>query len=440
MMQRIWMVAVRDFTTTVSNKGFLLGLLVVPILIAVFLILGPRILNGPRPVVVGQLEVIDPTGGVLPALRVSLDPATIAARRAKASGPSVPGMVNAPIPELSVVERPSTADLQSEKRWLIQPPGAAERHLALIVVHPDAVTRPAGQADYGSYDLYVASRLDQNTESVITEGLRQALVSTRLKLAGIDQAAVEAAMRVAQPTSVTVAAGGEHETRPLFTFLLPFACGILLFIGIMTGGQILITSTVAEKSNRVIEVLLAAVSPIELMWGKLLGQLAVGLLIMVAYAGLGLLALVQYALIGLIDPMLLVYLVVFYLLAYLVYGALMMAVGAAVSQAADAQSLMGPIMILLVAPYALVPMIGQNPSSTLSVVMSFVPPINSFAILARLASGSPPPAWQIAGSLAAGVAAACIAVWFAAKVFKIALLMHGKPPSLGTLVRWARSA
>lgn len=247
-------------------------------------------------------------------------------------------------------------------------------------------------------------------------------------------------MRVARPTSMAVAASGERETRRGFARLLPFLCGILLFIGIIAGGQILMTSTVAEKSNRVIEVLLAAVSPVELMWGKLLGQLGVGLLIMAAYVGLGLLALVQYAMIGLIDPMLLVYLVVFYLLAYLVYGALMMAIGAAVSQMADAQSLMGPVMILLVAPYALVPMIGQNPSSTLSVVMSFVPPINSFAILARLASGSPVPAWQIVASVAAGVAGACVAVWFAAKVFKIGLLMQGKPPSLGTLVRWARTA
>lgn len=440
MMQRIWMVAVRDFTTTISNKGFLIGLLVMPILVAVFLVLGPRILNAHSPAVAGQLEVIDPTGRVLPELRVSLDPATIAARRAKDSGPSVPGVANAPIPNLSIVERPSSTDLRTDKRWLVQPPNAVERHLALIVVHPDAVARRAGQADFGSYDLYVASRLDENTENVIAEGMRQALVSARLKAGGIDRAAVEAAMRVPRPTSVTVAADGERETRRGFARVLPILCGVLLFIGIISGGQILMTSTVAEKSNRVIEVLLAAVSPIELMWGKLLGQLGVGLFMMGAYAGLGLLALVQYAMIGLIDPMLLVYLVVFYLLAYLVYGALMMAIGAAVSQMADAQSLMGPVMILLVAPYALVPMIGLNPNSTLSVVMSFVPPINSFAILARLASGSPPPAWQIAGSVAAGVAGACIAVWFAAKVFKIGLLMQGKPPSLGTLVRWARTA
>ena len=84
--------------------------------------------------------------------------------------------------------------------------------------------------------------------------------------------------------------------------------------------------------------------------------------------------------------MLVVYLVVFFLVAYLVFGALMLAVGAAVNQMADAQSLMGPIMLLLIVPYVLTPIIGQAPNSTLSVALSFMPPINTFAMLARLAS------------------------------------------------------
>ena len=55
--------------------------------------------------------------------------------------------------------------------------------------------------------------------------------------------------------------------------MLPFILGMLLFIGVIIGGQTLMTSTVEEKSSRVVEVLLAAVSPFELMAGKLLGQL-----------------------------------------------------------------------------------------------------------------------------------------------------------------------
>jgi ABC-2 type transport system permease protein len=97
-------------------------------------------------------------------------------------------------------------------------------------------------------------------------------------------------------------------------------------------------------------------------------------------------------------------------------------------------------MMLLVLPYVLSPMIGRAPNSTFSVVMSFLPPFNTFVMMSRLASDSPPPAWQVWLTVAIGLGAAYATVWFAAKVFKIGLLMHGKPPNFATLVRWARAA
>ncbi len=208
----------------------------------------------------------------------------------------------------------------------------------------------------------------------------------------------------------------------------------------MTGGQILMTSTVEEKSNRVIEVLLAAASPLELMYGKLLGGLGLGLTMTAVYLGMAIYALSAFALAGLVDPMLILYLLAFYVVTYMVFGALMLTIGSAVNQMAEAQSLMGPIIILLVIGYATSPVIGVAPNSSFSVAMSFTPFINNFAMLARLSSSSPPPGWEVAVTLLISCATAACVVWFAAKVFKIALLMHGKPPSLATLVKWARMA
>ena len=95
-------------------------------------------------------------------------------------------------------------------------------------------------------------------------------------------------------------------------------------------------------------------------------------------------------------------------------------------------------MLLLATPYIPTPWGGRQSDSRFSVVASFIPPISPFVILARLASSSPPPVWQVLLSLAVSVGGACIAVWFAAKVFRIGLLLHGKPPSFGTLIKWAR--
>jgi ABC-2 type transport system permease protein len=95
--------------------------------------------------------------------------------------------------------------------------------------------------------------------------------------------------------------------------------------------------------------------------------------------------------------------------------------------------------MLLIIPFALLPTIERAPDSLLSVAMSFIPPMNSIAMLARLGSATPPPLWQVLVSILAGLAVASVTVWFAAKVFRIGLLMHGKPPNLQTLIRWLRT-
>jgi ABC-2 type transport system permease protein len=338
-----------------------------------------------------------------------------------------------PIPRLELVHESDAADLQQLKARL------GPQTLALVVVASDAVSSRDG-SDYGGYELYINTRLDDATENTLHESLRLALVGARIKASGLDPAAVERSMRVTRPNAVIVGVSGEQQSRRGFNRILPFIMGILLFMGVMTGGQTLMTSTIEEKSSRVVEVLLAAASPLELMWGKLLGQLGIGLLIMAVYIALGLLSLFQFAMLGLLDPMLIVYLIIFFLLSYLIYGTLMLVIGAAVNQVADAQSLMGPVMLLLIAPYVMAPMIGQAPNSSLSVALSFLPPVNTFAMLARLASPTPPPLWQVWATIALGIAAACLVVWFAAKVFRVGLLMQGKPPSFATLWRWARMA
>ena len=448
-MNRILLIAQREFVTTVSNKGFLLGLFIMPALVAAFLVLGPRILSARSPAVRGTVAVIDPTGRVLPELRTSLAPAAIEKRRAEngrrvasalgsEAGDAIQQIAGS-VPVLTLTERPASADLAKEKVWL-SGDQTADRPLALVVIHQDTVQLATKGGEFGTFDLYVSRNLDDTTESTLWDGLRDAIVKARVTAASLDPAGIETMTRVVRPSSTLVSASGERQMQRAFTRFLPFLFGILLFVGVVMGGQSLMTATVEEKSSRVVEVLLSAVSPFELMAGKLIGQLGVGLLAMAIYIGLGMLALYSFAMFGLLDPILLVYFFVFFLITYFVFGALMMAIGAAVNQVAEAQSLMGPVMLLLVAPYVFTPMIGRAPNSTFSVALSFIPPLNSFAIMARLASDTPPPIWQVVLAALVGVGAACAAVWFAAKVFKIGLLMHGRPPNFATLVKWARAA
>jgi ABC-2 type transport system permease protein len=168
--------------------------------------------------------------------------------------------------------------------------------------------------------------------------------------------------------------------------------------------------------------------------------MCVGFVILAVYAGMGVAALVFFAVLGMVDLSLLVYLFIFYLIAQFVIASLLAAIGAAVNEMSEAQNLMGPVIMVLMVPWILWMPISRAPDSTFAVVTSFLPPINPFVMLIRLASSSPPPWWQVWLSIAVGIASVFAALWFASKVFRVGLLMYGKPPNFKTLIRWVRMA
>ena len=457
-MKKIGHIALREFVATVMTKGFIIGLLVMPVLISVFAIFAPRLFNQASFRAEGQIAIIDPTGVVAGELREAVDPRNIAARRedesrraiaqapaavqgvAGQAGGRVIEAARGQIPNLRIVERPVDTDLEREKDWLRQDAVGADRHLALVVVHPTAVAPAAGSRDFGSYDLYEPPTLDQRVDAAIQQNLQVAIVTARSKAANLDRARIDAVMRVDRVRGTSVTKDGERPSVGPLNQVMPFAFLFLLFFGVMMGGQTLMTSTIEEKSSRVAEVLLSAVSPIELMAGKILGQMGVSLVALGLYAAMGVALLFSFALFGLVDLSLLLYLGLFFILAYLTIGSLMAAIGAAVNEMKEAQSLIGPVMMVLIAPMMLQVPISMNPNSTFSTVISFIPPINTFTMLIRMASTAPPPLWQVWLSIGVGVASVFASVWFAAKVFRVGLLMYGKPPNFATLIRWVRAA
>jgi ABC-2 type transport system permease protein len=456
-MTKVLAVAAREFRATVLTRGYIIGLLVAPAMAVVFGFVMTRFARSDSFQVRGELMVVDPTGQVLPELEQRFDPATLAeraradARRALSTMPenmrgvagealdNNPDMLDRTVPDVRIVRGPAHADLEEAKAWLNGPASGRPR-LALVVIHEDAVVPAGDDVAYGAYDLYEPPRLDDRVRSELRRGLRDALISARLQARSIDQQTIDAITSVPAVRSVTVTDRGERENVPGMNFILPLGFGVLLLMAVMGGGGQLLTTMVEEKSSRVVEVLLSALSPMELMAGKLLGQMAVSLIGMSLYLAVGLLLLASFAMFGLLDAWLIFYLLLFFVITYLVMGSLMMAVGAAVNDMREAQGLLTPMMIVFMLPWLLWMPITRDPDSVLSLVASFLPPVNTFGMLLRMASNSPPPLWQVWLSIAIGAASALGAVWFAAKVFRIGLLMYGKPPDLRTLIRWVRAA
>ena len=465
-MKKMLYVAGREFMATVTTKGFVFGILVAPLAIALIIYLLPRYLTKAPPKVEGQVVIINPTGAVAEGVAAYLTPQRFAERRAKttrdiedatsatlrgatAASPGASAAVKQSIdtalgsvPRLQVVTLPGGSDLDAAKAPLKVPlpdHGAGpDTRLAVIVVDADAVRPADGREAFGTYELFVRDKLDDRLVDDLHAAMREAIVASRLQASGFDAGRIKVLTSVPRPDSRTVTAEGERTTNKELNTILPAAFMILLLVSVMTSGQYLLTSTVEEKSNRVVEVLLSAVSPMELMTGKILGQMCVGLLVLALYAGLGVLALVSFATVGLVDPFLLVFLLVFFVIAYFIFASMMAAIGSAVNEMREAQSLMTPIMMIMMIPWIIWLPLSREPNSLLAVVLSFVPPFSSFVMLLRMTSVAPPPMWQAWASVAVGAVGVYAALWFAARVFKVGLLMYGKPPTFGTLVKWAR--
>jgi len=471
-MRKMLCIAAREFSSTVMTRAFVIGWLITPVMMAVVLFAIPRLIGQSAYRTRGEIAVIDPTHTIGPALEQIVEPKNLEARRlhnmraaldganrALASGAGRPPAGNMAAafaaaagltltPQLHVVEEPADADPAKAQSWLLEPAPPGARHLALAVIHPQAAVPADSQSaasdpspHAAAYDLYVAPNLDDRAEGAVRGMLRDAIVSVRARAYGLDLERLDDLTRIVPGKTMTLTRNGrENSTVPAFDRLVPFALIFFLIVGVLGGGQFLLTTMVEEKSSRIIEVLLSAVSPLELLAGKIAGQLAAGMVGMTLYLLMALAGLTAFALFGLVDPALLLYLFLFFVISFLVVGSVMVAVGASVNELRDAQSLLTPFMLLLAAMWIVVMPISLSPNSPLAVTLSFTPVLSTFAMIVRMASTAPPPLWQVWLSIAVGIGSAAAAVWFAAKIFRIALLLQGRPPTLKTLLRWAVSS
>jgi len=461
-MKKALQVAAREIVATFTSKGFVIGVLITPVLIIISaLILSKAHLETP-PRVVGEVAILDPTSEVTQGVTKLLSPAAFALRRAQdleLVAKNLPVSIRAlalqngtqtlpdaakklvgEVPELHIQKLAESADLKREKQALLGKQEGPSTRLALVIIEPDAVRRAAGKQDFGAYEFYVREKLDRQVEGEIKTAVRESIIAARAKAYGMDPKEAEYLTDVPWVESKGVTPEGEQKEHAAIAGLIPFAFMFLIFVSVMTSSQYLMTSTIEEKSSRIAEVLLSAVSPMELMAGKILGQFVVGLTVLLVYLGLGLIALTSFALLGLLDGWIIFYLFIFYLVSFFTFAAFMAAVGACVNEIRESQSLVMPVMLLLMLPIFLWVPISRDPGSTLAVALSMIPPVNSFFMLIRMASSTPPPLWQIWTSILLGLGLAYAAVWSAAKVFRVGLLLHGKPPDYRTMLRWVRMA
>ncbi len=224
----------------------------------------------------------------------------------------------------------------------------------------------------------------------------------------------------------------------------PMVFVYLLWIAIFTNSQALLTNTIEEKSTRVIEVLLSSVSPFELMAGKIAGMAASGLTVVGTWAiGIGIALAVIPGMLGasdasfsgiVVDPLYLLSFLFYFLSGYLLYASLLVGIGSVCNSLKEAQNLMLPIMIPLMVPLMAMVLVSQDPNGTFARIMSFIPLFTPFVMMNRAAG--PPPLWEYLATTVLMLASIYLAVRGAGKVFRIGILMTGKPPRLREVLGW----
>ncbi|MEM1423993.1 MAG: ABC transporter permease [Planctomycetota bacterium] len=304
----------------------------------------------------------------------------------------------------------------------------------------DGVLNPSpDELGVGRFRIVHRKNLDPDYVSIIRSELSRIVQRERYRSAGIDPDLVRGyeTQRPIADTRMVDDDGEEEDSTATAQRIIPIAFFMLLYISVLTGGNYLFMGTLEEKGSRVMEVLLSAVSPINLLVGKLVGQGLVGLTVLSIYLTLGLLAADRFGFLSAIPMDALPWMLPYFLMAYLFFGALFVAVGSAVTEVREAQSLFAPVTFLIILIFVILFPIMDNPGAPIARVMSYFPPATPFVMVMRMSQPSHiVPLWEVLATSVVGVLGVLGTIWIAAKIFRVGVLMYGKPPSFGTLLKW----
>lgn len=450
-MSKVLTIAGREFRHTVLTKAFFIGSVVVPVVLILLSMAAEIFLKPTIPPLKGPIAVIGGDAQLVQSIEAALAPPPNTDHQAIAKAVQQQGLTDDVLQDVVTTAttqskqttRPDTSELTVKsvdkdqldtiKDGIREGTWVAAMAIAPGTLQPDA---PRG----GQASLWLAPKAPPSHMDLLKSALRQGVVDTRLISMGMSPDTVRAA--IDRPSVSTKRLGKEGDERSesnLTRYVVPIGFMVLMWMVTFTGGNYLLMSTIEEKSTKVMEVLLSAASPTQLLTGKIVGFAAVSAVMLSMYLIVALLLLTIFAAVDLINLRDLCIAGGFFVIAYLMIAAIMAGIGAAVSDITEAQSLMGPAMMILILPMLLMTVVTEAPHGTVAIVTSFIPPISPFIMVLRIAaSPEPMPIWEALAMLAwAGICATGM-IWAAGRIFRIGVLMQGKPPTPWEMLKWIR--
>jgi ABC-2 type transport system permease protein len=431
MKNKALIVAVSEFTTAVHSKAFLLGLLMMPLFMAIALGV-QRFTRDATDIKDRAFVVVDRSGALYGPLKGAADDWNRAS-----VGPD--GVQTQPrfLPSAAAFD---PAD--DRARAALSDRVKRDEIFAFIEIPAD-VLNPDAKAAISYYSNHPGYR---TLPSWIQTAANREILNQRFRSASIDRAVVNRLTRRVDVSELGLlernAGGGikaATKVDKVRTTAIPLGMMMILLFSVMSSAPQLLNSVIEEKMSRISEVLIGSITPYELMMGKLLGSAAVSVVLAAVYMTGGVLMARHYGYGDAIRVTDLVWVVVFLSLAVIMFGSIFITIGAACSDLKDAQGMMTPAMLFLMLPWMTWFSIINAPESPVSVALSLIPTSTPFLMLMRIAIPPGPPMWQVALGLALTAITSWAFVHAAGKVFRTGLLMQGKSATFGEMWKWVRA-
>ncbi|MBN1875979.1 MAG: ABC transporter permease [Anaerolineae bacterium] len=387
-MRKLWLIAKQEYLKIVRKRSFLIGTLGMPLLIGVIMLISIVLsLGGRGDIPVGYVDY----AGVLQS---------------------------AVLPVLEQGERMVALQGFTDESVARAALEAGEIQALYIV--------PVDYLDTGQITLYF---LSERPGERVREDFRDFLQANLL--AGQPEAIRYRVQQGANLVLRSIDGNRELDMQNPVSFFLPFVAAFFFIFAVMNAGGYMLEAVTDERENRTIEVLATSVRPLQLMGGKAVGLMAVGLTQLLLWSGTGLAGLLVIAA---VSPVLqgarmpwslLVVITLFFIPAYALIAGLMTAIGSIFTDTRQAQQITGIINMFFTAPFFFITIIFTRPSSPLITALTLFP-TTSFITIALRWAVVPVPLWQLVISWVLLTASALTSVWFAARVFRLGMLLYGQ--------------
>lgn len=438
-MNKIWVIAAREYRAAVRTKSFLISLLLMPVLmsgsVAVQVIMKKQGDTKDKP-----FAIVDRTPGqkVFPLLEQA------AAKRNQEITEGV--KQTRPRFVLTRIDPGSeTPEAVAQQRLELSEDVRHEKYWGFVEIGPAATRRRLpGSPPLPADRFYLRYQTNHPTfeefPSWVQRQVILAATSIQIDIPPEEIANWQELILRREGLSQRDPATGEIVDPPVIQvvarFIVPGALVALMFMIVMLSSTPGMQGVVEEKMQRIAEVLLGSLPPFQLMLGKLLGLMGVSLTIAAVYLGGAYWAAHKYGFAEFLSMPVLLWFIVFQMLSVLMFGSLFLAIGAAATDIKETQTLVMPVMLIACLPMFLLSTALEDPNNPLVVGASFFPPSTPMLMMARVAISPGPPLWQLILAVLLVVAVTLSCVYAAGRIFRVGILMQGKGAKFSQLLQW----